>query len=1589
MKTLNLPRLSRTLLRLLAVALLGLLALPAFAAEGELDPTFGTGGVVTTAIGAGRCLTLQSDGKIVMAGASGTSFVTARYLSNGALDTDFGTGGSVVSDPVGGYFAGVAGVALQGDGGILVVGYAFGSTKTDFLVRYTASGALDTTFNGTGILTLPFSTSDSLAVAVQGDGKIVVAASGSGYAVARYLSTGAPDLDFGTAGVVDQNVGYFGNVRCMALQSDGKILVGGKAYSFSTGFGSALIRLNGDGSLDTGFSGSGLVSGSGEIDGVAQQADGKIVTTGGPTTARYNDDGSADTDFNGTGSVTTNLYTTTFGQSVALQTDGKIVVGGYFAHGGYRFAMLRYTSDGVLDNSFNGTGFATLDIGSSDQAFSVALQGDGQILLGGNSDNNFALVRYQGIPAAPVPPAVTIASVDGLSQTTATLHGTVNPKGSTTTAQFEYGTDTSYGSIATLTLLPDDGLTPQVVSAVLTGLTTHTLYHYRLSATNSFGTTQSGDATFTTQPVSAPELVVEQPAGTELQPTLTHVVAWGYNLQGQTTVPVEAQSDVRAISAGGFHSVALKNDGSVIAWGYNEHNETTVPVAAQSGVKAISAGAFHTAALKNDGGVIAWGSDSSSQATVPPAAQSDVTAISAGVSHTLALKSDGSVIAWGSNSSSQTTVPVAAQSSVTAISAGDIYSMALKSDGSVIAWGSDRSGKATVPAEALSGVTAIATGDNHALALKSDGSVIAWGDNGVGQATVPVAALSGVTAISAGYSLSVALKSDGSVVTWGDNGVGQATVSAAAQSGVTAVSANGYHVLAIVGMGSPVAFASQMAGTSSAAKSFTVRNSGTAALIVSSVSVTGGNVADFTVDTTGMLTSIPAGGQTSFSVTFAPVGIGARAATLRIASNDADENPFDIALTGTGFDATPPVISGVPANITAVATSPSGAVVTFLAPMANDAVDGSVAVVCVPASGSTFAVGTTTVTCTATDASGNSASASFTVTVVGESGVLSFASATPSFNPVNGSGQLNLLAVQINRTGVGTGVVTVDVVPSQPATVPGGFAKYVYGTDYEFVSGTSAGTTVSFAEGQMSAAVEVRLKMPALTKKGQFKLTMGTPTGDATNGAPTVALVTINTKDATRPMVTLTTAIPASVGASFDVIGKVKENDVLASFTVKLNGVAKTLETNPLTGFTANTDLDFKAAGLEPANGTNTLVIEAIDASGNKTTVTKTITYANQRPALAGTYNAVLSSAGTPAMATTGLITATVTTTGTFSGKVTVNGLAIAFSGLLDNDGVATFKPAYAPTFGVIDRSELDSYLGALAFSVTSPASMPTLTGGLYTDSSQGTTLAGGTGAVAYDRATAPSTDQTGSFNLAFPSKSQGPLDDPTSHPQGAAMVRATVTTTGAVTFAGFLPDGTKLSAASKLRRDNTVPLYAPLYRKLGDILGDLTFTPADNDDVRGTDLLWLRPTMLQAQYYPQGWPAGVRFDAVGVKYIHPAALNFTQGAANPMAGNATLAFVFGASTTTKTVSIDPTTGVVKIVASPGGNYTFSFAPKTGLFSGSFLHTDGRMTPYRGILLNKGTTHTGSGYFLSTPPVNVYGGSGQGGRVGLDPITGS
>ena len=207
-------------------------------ANGVLDNTFGTAGVVTTNFGTsddfGNAIVIQSDQKILVAGTSiengsQVRYSTARYMPNGSLDANFGTGGTVTTKIGDGSGVTVRSIGIQSTGNIVVGGA--GTAKAFTLVRYTSAGKLDTTFGTQGIATTLVSGGVSpYSMAVRPDDKIIgagfPASSLTGFGVTGYKSTGVALESFGTNGPI----GTFGDrAQAIVLQTDGKVLVAGSA----------------------------------------------------------------------------------------------------------------------------------------------------------------------------------------------------------------------------------------------------------------------------------------------------------------------------------------------------------------------------------------------------------------------------------------------------------------------------------------------------------------------------------------------------------------------------------------------------------------------------------------------------------------------------------------------------------------------------------------------------------------------------------------------------------------------------------------------------------------------------------------------------------------------------------------------------------------------------------------------------------------------------------------------------------------------------------------------------------------------------------------------------------------------------------------------------------------------------------------------------------------------------------------------------------------------------------------------------------------------------------------------------------------
>jgi uncharacterized delta-60 repeat protein len=415
----------------------------AFAAPGELDPTFSSDGKQTVNFGSDETrrpyadMALTPSGKIVLLGTTEAvvspadaeqSFGLAQLLPDGTLDPSFGGGdGLVVKDL--GYSAEAGAVAVQPDGKIVVVGHdspnPSGSPMFFDVLRFNADGTPDSTFGSGGVKSVPFTGPLQVAtgVAIAPDGRIVVCGYVGGTdadqlvntAVAVLNSNGSPNTTFSGDGMLTTTTNGDDGAFDVAIQPDGKIVVAGLRNG-------AMVarRYRPDGIPDplfgqSGFAEADFPSGASTAAAVALQSDGSIIlagTAGDPdgdlAVARLSSNGALDSAFSGDGEFTLDLGSTyDEAASVAIQADGKIIVGGEGGSDQRNLVALRLNRDGSPDAGFAG-GLASVSFASTSQAGGhVAIQADGGILLSGVTDNNddFAVARLQGdSPPVTLPP---------------------------------------------------------------------------------------------------------------------------------------------------------------------------------------------------------------------------------------------------------------------------------------------------------------------------------------------------------------------------------------------------------------------------------------------------------------------------------------------------------------------------------------------------------------------------------------------------------------------------------------------------------------------------------------------------------------------------------------------------------------------------------------------------------------------------------------------------------------------------------------------------------------------------------------------------------------------------------------------------------------------------------------------------------------------------------------------------------------------------------------------------------------------------------------------------------------------------------
>ena len=385
-----------------------------------LDGTFGDGGRVTTpGNGDGNAVVIQPDGRIVTVGPREVGnnfhfdFGATRHDDTGHLDTSFGTGGIATTD-LGGNDDKARDAALLPDGGFVAVGEAdpAGLANVDFgVVRYTADGHPDPSFNSTGVETTDIAGRGDVAnaVAVQPDGKIVAAGEAEtapglfDFALVRYNPDGTRDTSFDGDGIVTTDLGgQNDDAVAVTIQPDGKIVAVG-----STDKGVGIVRYLPNGALDPTFNSTGILTAD-----LGMEAHGATVTPGGSILvvgtgagpnltsdvrlASFGANGKLTLGFGQLGVVDTDLSGGfDSGEDLVLDASGRIiVVGDATSSTSTDMPLVRYNTDGSLDPSFGSGGVITADFnGSGDFGHDVTIDSQGRIVAAGTGAGGFALMR--------------------------------------------------------------------------------------------------------------------------------------------------------------------------------------------------------------------------------------------------------------------------------------------------------------------------------------------------------------------------------------------------------------------------------------------------------------------------------------------------------------------------------------------------------------------------------------------------------------------------------------------------------------------------------------------------------------------------------------------------------------------------------------------------------------------------------------------------------------------------------------------------------------------------------------------------------------------------------------------------------------------------------------------------------------------------------------------------------------------------------------------------------------------------------------------------------------------------------------------
>lgn len=773
-----------------------------------------------------------------------------------------------------------------------------------------------------------------------------------------------------------------------------------------------------------------------------------------------------------------------------------------------------------------------------------------------------------------------------------------------------------------------------------------------------------------------------------------------------------------------------------------------------------------------------------------------------------------------------------------------------------------------------------------------------------------------------------------------------------------------------------------IAGRGSIAKTFTIKNTGTGNLTGLSFTKDGTAAADFKVEVTGMKSTLTPGGSTAFTVTFSTAVLGARTEVLHIASNDPDEAPFDITLTGTGapgivFESALTMIEeeAGTVDVSIIRTgSYSGAVSVRVnsSPDTATAADfGSVNNVLV-----SFADGESakSVTVNITPDTLSEANEVFKLTLSDPLGGASVGSGSTTTVRI-----IDLIDTVKPTVTIITPAANANVVEGTPVTVTGSAAdsKGVRKVQISLNGGLFVDAVTTLAANGLTAAYTAPLAVaPGVN-------TIDVKSIDTRNNASSVVTRSITYHVPRTLLVTLNSPSSGTVTAGFE---PSSSRDVNMPYTITAT---------PKTGFVFDGWVvnDITGTGVTPDEAELPALTFTMQENLHLTASFITNPFA-AAAGLTGAFNGPVSpspdepAGGTePDVSTVGQFSATVTTTGSFSGTLKIDGASLPVStGKFDNDGVARFGTSRAKTLTLKRKSKPDLEV-ALQLDMT----------GLYDTITGTVTQKIGSAveavsdvlaerAVFSSKSPAPSSLATVAgqrYNLIFPARATQAGLTTGQFPQGTGIGSMIVKSDGTVTFAGTLADNTGFTSSTTLSEEKQCPLFVQLYSLKGSIAGLVTLNPAQTDsDALGLDCLWIRPPQPTLQWYPAGWPDSIQVDLIASKFNIPTGLPAASvipglGTLSP---NATLSFVGGLLTgqIDKNIHISPTNVVTEVPAD--SSFTITLTKTTGEITGTFTHSDTKKPTYKATTIQKTGQYQGTwGFFMTMPtaPVNRLGQSGD------------